>query len=351
MKTFFKRSAISVIVIGMASSAFAASPQPANDSFSPAFTGVFIGVEGLYLRPQNGDLDYVTVSPAAVGQAIQTHNISPDYSWDWRVYGGIKFTDNDDITASWMSMRNSETDHFLADGSVNSNPRWLYNGDWQNVAGKVNFDLDDAYLVWGHTVNFNNPWSVRFGVGVEYAKLDSDLTVSAWDPVVEDAFVGFTSESNLKGIGPRAEVDLTYHLPYGFALYGKANVAALVSEREVNLTPTLATYDGDDYYGHDYSDRRVVVPKVGMRLGASYSYTFGQAGGEGPCRTTTLTLDAGWQVESYIHAIERVEDSTISSSILGMQSDQITVGQSDTKTSNFGNQGLFVGLKVSSDWM
>lgn len=350
MKTFFKRSAISVIVIGMASSALAATPVKSNDSFSPQFTGVFLGVEGLNLRPQNGDLDYITVYPSDATSAFQNHNIDPSYSWDWRVYGGIKFTDNDDITLSWMSMRNSESENFFANGAV-VDPRWVFDADpWNDVYGKVTFDLDDAYAVWGHTINFNNPWSVRFGVGVEYAKLDSDLTVKGQSEADLD-YYGWTSESNFKGIGPRAEVDLTYHLPYGFSLYGKANAALLVSEREVGLSPINYENEYFSLLGADYSDRHVVVPKFGMRLGASYDYTFGQVGGEGPCRTTTLTLDAGWQVESYIHAIERFDGEGPYAYIDTALAQDVYGHDLSTKTSNFSDQGFYIGLKVSSDWM
>lgn len=355
MKTFFRRSAISIIVIGMAGTAYATATPKAMD-FSPQFTGAFIGVEGLNLRPQNGDLDYVTAGPTTSPGAFSTSAISPSYQWDWRVYGGIKFTDNDDITLSWMRMRNSETDSIsAADGSfINATPRWLYNSNYSNVSGHVNFDLDDAYAVWGHTINFNNPWSVRLAAGVEYAKLDSDMTVTGNDLFFNDpsTAVGFTSDSSFKGVGPRAEVDLTYHLGYGFALFGNANAAALVSKRNVSLNPVVAEWEDATFFNSDFSERHVVIPKFGMRLGASYSYMFGQTGGEGPCRVTTLTLDAGWQAETYIHAIERPDAGEFefsSSAAVAVQPSEFSFAS--TKTSNFSDQGLFVGIKLSSDWM
>lgn len=378
MKSFFKCSAISLAVLSLSGSVFAAGQM----------TGAFLGVEGLYLQPRNGDLDYVTTYPAlsmsgltasSDQNTITNHSISTDHNWDWRVYGGIKFTDNDDITLSWMRMRTSDSSSISAnnhssDSYVYLQPRFLFDEPWENVRGHVTFDLDDIYGVWGHTINFNNPWSVRFAAGLEYAKLDSDLTVTANAPNGFPIFVlqqpapyaipdvGFTAENTMKGIGPRVEFDMTYHLPYGFALFGKTNAALLVAERDISLEPVLSEFvfgtnpQTDPtwvFFPSDYSTRHVVVPKFGARLGASYSYTFGQAGAEG-MGGTTLTVDAGWQAEAYIHAIERPDYGNFAyiNDNVDIAKNQIYLsGNASTKVSNFTNQGLFLGVSVSSDWM
>lgn len=364
MKSFFKRSAISVIVLGMAGSVYAAMPQHQlsnNSSWSPQVSGAFIGVEGLDLRPLNGDLDYVTIFPTTSTGVFNTDNISTSYHWGWRVYGGIKVTDNDDLTLSWMQLNTSQNDSVGLDGvTQTAAPRWLSSFpftfiNFTSVNGHVTFDLDDAYLVWGHTINFNNPWSLRFAGGLEWAKINSNLTVTADtnDPLPAGAgVIGFESKSRARGFGPRAELDMTYHLPCGFALFGNANGALLVSTRDISIFPTNVEQTEFDFFGSDYSDRHVVIPKFGARLGASYSYTWGQAGGEG-CRTTTLMVDAGWQVESYIHAIERplaVGSSEISPGVT-QQPGPFLSFDSDTKVSNFGDSGLFIGIQLGTDWV
>lgn len=374
MKSFFKRSAISIVVLGMAGSAYAAVPVPVYnyDNWSPSFTGAFIGVEGLDLRPLNGDLDYVTVIPNTPNTAnipFNTNAINTSYDWGWRVYGGIKFSDQDDITLSWMQLRTSDNNSTFPTGTISgilgvSTPRMLFDFPWDSVQGHVSFDLDDAYAVWGHTINFNNPWSVRFAAGVEYAKIDSDLTVSADGSTFFDvpnlALMGFTSNSSLKGFGPRVEFDMTYHLPYGFALFGNANAALLVSNRDISLNPVNASVfipDIEDpetftFFNSNFSTRHVVVPKFGARLGASYTYVWGQVGAEGiPCQTTSLTIDAGWQVESYIHAIERIDEGFVDTGIEpGLQPSSVT-SLASTKVSNFGDSGFFIGIKLGTDWL
>lgn len=357
--SFFKRSAISIVVIGMAGSVCAAKPTVVtSNTWSPQVTGVFLGVEGLDLRPQNGDLDYVTVFPPSgiANGSFNTDSISTSYHWGWRVYGGIKVTENDDLTLSYMSLNTSQSDSVAPTGTVFgvgvSAPRWLFTFPWGSVNGHVTFDLKDAYAVWGHTIYFNNPWSVRFAGGVEWAKIDSDMTVTATDtiPLADPAptTVGYEAESTTKGVGPRVEFDLTYHLPYGFALFGNVNGALLASTRDISLNLTNTTQTTFDLFGSDYSNRHVVIPKFGARLGVSYSYTWGQAGGEG-CRATTLMVDAGWQAESYIHAIERPDFNP------GAEDEGLLQGSSSsfatTKTSNFSDSGLFIGIQLGTDWM
>jgi hypothetical protein len=356
MKSFFKRSAISMVVLGMAGTAFAGTHHNMNNNnaaWSPQVSGVFIGVEGLDLRPQNGDIDYVTVIPpvaAGTGGVYQTSAVSQSYNWGWRIFAGLNVTQNDDLTLSWMNLNSSNSSTTTPATGTNMNPRWVNPATtWTTAYGKVNFNLNDAYLVWGHTVNFNNPWSVRFAGGLEYARIRSNLTVtenSTAAALSPYGYVGFQSKSRTTGFGPRLEVDMTYHLPAGFAVFADGNAAMLVSTRDISMNPVNTTPVTPTFFYSDFTNRHIVVPKFGTRLGVAYSYVWGQVGAEGvPCRTTTLTVDAGWQAEAYIHAIERAEEGFTS---LVVRSTESFAG---TKVSNFSDQGLFIGVALGTDWM
>jgi hypothetical protein len=336
MKSFLKKTAISMLVMGMAGTSFAAMSHN-TAMWSPHMNGWFIGVDGLDIRPMNGDLDFVSINPTSHG-SYYSQAISTDYQWSWRLYGGIKFTDNDDITLSWIRMRADDSNSV---GILEGNggiPKWLDNSSWDSISGKVDFDLDDVYGVWGHTINFNNPWSVRFAAGLDYVRLNSDMTVNAVVIDSSNGSIGNTAHSHLRGFGPRVEFDATYHLPYNFALFANANAALFMSERKISIYPNVSPDIESDFFSTSFSTRHVVVPKFGMRLGASYGWMFGQSGGEGGS-VSTLTIDAGWQVESYIHAIERPDGDFFDESF------------QTTQASNFGDQGLFVGIKYSSDWL
>lgn len=361
MRSFFKRSAISLAVLGMTGSVYANAFIDNNSSWSPQLSGVFIGVEGLDLRPMNGDLDYVTLFPTSPGNAFNTQSIHTSYDWGWRAYGGIRFTDNDDITVSWMQLHTSNSDSIARTFTTPvslfsgfSTPRWFEVDPWENVYGRVTFNLNDAYAVWGHTVNFNNPWTLRLAGGVEFANIRSNMRVTENAPSLSVATIGFASNSSLNSIGPRIEMDATYHLPKGFALFANVNGALLVGNRDISLNPINENDEGilsEALPFFDYTNRHVVVPKAGLRLGASYSYVWGQVGAEGVvCSTTSLTVDVGWQAESYVHAIERPTDEfSESSPVLALQSGASSI--SSTKTSNFSNNGFFVGIQLGTNWM
>lgn len=323
MNTFFKRTAVSLVIAGMTSFAYAAVPQ----------NGFFIGVEALDLRPMNGDLDFYSVYKNNSG--YNTHSISTDYDWGWRLFGGMRFGDNDDVTLSWLRLRSSSSDH--DDSSTYKYVQYISSG-YDAVSAKVNFDLDEAYAVLGHTVHFNNPWSIRFAGGLTYARLDSDLKVTETFNRNNISFqpqgdVTAESDSTMKGWGPRAEFDLMYDLGSNFALFANTNISLLVAKRELDIS----WYENSEFEGdYTFDTRNVVVPKLGLRLGASYTWMMGQAGAEG-AGGSSITLAAGWQVDSYIHAVERYKE---------WQADLPT-----TKTSNFGDQGLFLGITFNSSWM
>jgi hypothetical protein len=358
MKAFFKKTAISMIVFGMAGSTFAAMPSTVNTSGSSAMKGWFIGGDALWLQPRNDDLDFVTVFPNTSTGAVSTKAISPDYDWGFRLFGGIKFGDNNDVTAGWTRFHTDDSSS-ISDpaGSIPSilgfsQPRWFPSDQWKNIHADVNFDLDDVWLVMGHTINFNNPWSVRFAGGLEYAKLDSDLETNATLGYTNSAGLyqdyGYENTLDFKGIGPRVEGNATYHLPYNFALFMDANAALLIGKRDIALNGENPT-DGVYFLNSiDYSTRHIVVPHLGMRIGANWSYYFGQAGGEGTCNV--VTVEAGWQADTYINAIERNDGSNsgiLRISTLQPSSDYPT---STTKDTSYSNQGFFLGVNFSSNW-
>lgn len=349
MKSIFKQSAIGLVIFGMAGSSLALG-------WLPKTTGVFGGAEGLYLRPQNGDLDFVTsgFSPAFTlapsSPSIVTQNISPDYQWGWRLYAGLKYTGNDDMTISWQHFNQTFSNSILSDTAVNLS-RLLPGLLWESVGSKVDFDLDEAYIVWGHTITFKNPWYLRLAAGVEFANLFSDQTNIGADSAFLDPIAAYKTKSHMEGWGPRFELDVGYHLPCNFQWFARTNVVLLSATRKTQLTvketPANISLLQIDY---SYDNRKTIVPKFGMKIGLGWDYAFGQAGAEGCCGTFAA-VELGWQADVYVHAIERVNDGAM----IGFGEDQpfrFYLPSSDNHTvSNFSEQGLFVGIKIGTDWL
>jgi hypothetical protein len=359
MSSIFRRSALALTILGFASISYAGT----SNWFLNGGTvnGAFGGVEGLYLQPRNGDLSFVTLFPNTVTDVVNVIGIRPNYHWGWRVFAGLNFCGNDDLVASWAqfhtsSRNNLGTPRGLITGvPAESLPRWTFISDWSDISSKVTFDLDDAYAALGHTIVLNNAWSFRYATGVEYARVDSDLTVQATE--FDSDFLtplGFKSDSHFKGTGPRLEADMVYNIPFGFSLFATGNAALLIGTRQVALN-TFNSADGE-LHSVAFNNKLIVVPKVGMRLGVGYSYVFGAIGGEGAsCTNTTLTIDAGWQLETYIHAIERPITGDAGSvdfkeKATAPKTASIGITNFGSKVSNFGDQGLFLGVRINTNW-
>lgn len=343
MNTFINISLASLLTLGTASTAFA------DMSSMFQFKGAFVGADYLYMEAMNGDQDYVTVFPSSNLGGINNYTINNDFHSGYQVFGGIKFGDMDDMTGSWTRLHTSDfssiTPHGATPGSSPlSVPRWAFEANWVNITGRASYDLDDAYLVIAHTINFNNPWSVRFGAGAEYSRIYSVMTVqNNFGPGFFAA--GYEGVSDMHGVGPRVEADMMYHLPYGFTLFANGNVALLDSDRGIALN-TLNAADGKCPSQND-GPRKVLIPKFGIKAGLSFSYKFCQIWRCGTESATTLTIEAGYQAESYVHAVERF--LTVDSLLAGYNTTQGYDPFVDTKTSNYGYQGLFVNANINLD--
>lgn len=352
MKLVSNKLAMSLLILGLIGSAQAAGTS--NMGSESGLKGVFFGGDALDVQPRNGDLDFVTVFPRDSNGDFTTKAITQHYNLQMRLFGGIRFGDGDDLTLSWITFHSKNYSSIAdptgtdPDGHGLSQPRWLFADDWFNINGHVKFDLNEVALVMGHTVRFNNPWSIRYAAGLDYANLDSNMLVEAEFDIVPDTKFGYDNTNKLKGIGPRVEFDMRYDLPYGFALFANTNAALLVSERKMGLDTLQVNAIKFVCPTLEFSNRHVIVPKMGVRAGVSYTYVFGQAGDKG-ANSTALTFEGGWLGETYIHAIERVANDEDSGSFFARtQSSYFGV---TTKTSNFAYQGLFLGINVNMNWL
>lgn len=345
MQGIFKKSAIALAIFGFAGAASAGF-----------VSGAFFGGEGLDLQARNGDLDFVTVLGTGTSP-IGTVGLHPTYAWGWRLFGGLLFCNNNDATFSWLRYRHTNDNDFgtpvsptALDTPLPSILRFMGPEPWSNIFADVDFQLDDAYLVFGHTVNLG-AWSVRFAGGAEYAKIHNDMTVQGIEETVNsglqilDELNGYDVESHFHGFGPRVELDFVYHLPYGLSAFAKPNVALIIGSRNIEVTNIFPDPENSDsLLDYEFTNRRVVIPKLGIKLGLGFTYAMGDVGGEGgiagPFNNCGLTIEAGWQADTYIHAVERPEGFTT-----------LTANNLHTRTSNFGIQGFFVGAILGTNWL
>ncbi|HFL3390223.1 TPA: Lpg1974 family pore-forming outer membrane protein, partial [Legionella pneumophila] len=110
-----RKTTLSLFIIGFCNtqSSIAGTMGPVNTGCTG--NRLFAGADGLYLQPRNDDLDYATF---LVDNYTKTLNTYLDYDWGFRLYGGIKFANNNDITIAWQRLHTRDNDLLLGDGNI-----------------------------------------------------------------------------------------------------------------------------------------------------------------------------------------------------------------------------------------
>lgn len=321
-----KKTTLSILVLSNIGTIQMAWAGEAYDKHK-ADKGYFIGIDALYLQPRNGDLDFAyALRTSPTSYAASTININPDYSWGFNLFGGMSFSNDNEIRLSWQRLHTKDANST----PFESEPRWVP-ADWPFVNGRVNFDYDEVSGVFAHTHMVSDKWRVRYGAGINYAEINSDLTVAGFP--IPNRWYERTGHSAFRGVGPRVEANIFYDLTQHFTLFADGNTALLIGNRDVSLESTDFSYT--------FADRHVTVPKLALRLGINYTNKMGLIGGEGS--TTLFTLETGWQAETYIHAIER---PLLVGSVGG---EGFATANVLSQSSNFSNQGPFLGVKMLTD--
>lgn len=326
MKNIFKVGMVFLAALGFSSASIA---QPSW--YLPYLTGFYVGLNGVDFQSRNGDQDFIQVFPASQQSDFNINTLSSRYHSGFAVFGGINFCE-DDIAFNWLRFNSNDQNPFGTPTSTSiivSQPRWENFSLWKNIYSRVRYDLDAAYVVIGHTIH-PTVWDIRFAAGLEYVNLDSNMFVTSNLLSTPGVTYGHDASSRLKGIGPRIEVDMNYHLPYQFSLYGNANLALLSSTRSVVLN-NLNTLDNTNF-AVNLTRRTIYVPKFGMKLGVNYEYAFCMQDELGNQVRNSLLLQAGWMVDSYIHVVERVSNDSVNTA---------------TTISNYSYSGFFFGFTAN----
>ncbi|WP_419420517.1 Lpg1974 family pore-forming outer membrane protein [Legionella sp. D16C41] len=328
LMTSLKKTTLSLFIIGVfnnqLSTAGTMGPVSVCDQ-----TSLFVGINALYLQPRNDDLDYVTVF---TNRPTYTSNVDLNYDWGFNLFGGIKFYNNNDLTVSWQRLHTSDHNVTFPSEEFAVEPRWLPQGAWTSVLGRARFDYDEVSGVIAHTSLFNNGWLIRYGIGADYAEIDSRFLVYATTDTVT-VNRGFTNTSVFHGVGPRIEGDVFYNLYQELNVFASANAALLIGSREFYLSAQRSS-DSSRYF----DDRLTQVPKLGLRVGLDYKYPIGLLS---TGKRAVIDFQVGWQAETYFDAIERP-----STGVIGGEGSLSTFLP---RTSNYNNQGLFFGVALSTD--
>jgi hypothetical protein len=377
---FMKRLSIALAAIGISAGALAALPAATNPTevSVPQLSGGFaVGVTGFYLQPSdsNGDLDYAssnvnnnsiagTAAPAFTN--VNLHNVNPGYDWGWGVNVGYIFPNTgNDVNLSYFNYRSDKTSstsvagfNFSGAGAGANIGNFILpvgltpsNFDaYQTATAKVDYDLDQVDLTAGQFINVGCRLTLHPFAGLRWAQLDRKLTENYFAPgltsgvgtlgsTLNNGTLSLVEKSDFDGIGPIAGLDASYYVDQGFGVVGHFDTGVLVgnihsstNEAMVGLNSvTVGSSTPPATFNATYSASSInrLVPVADAKLGVDWTYLFNNT------ENSDLTLEAGWQVNHYWNAVDRltIVDGT-GAAITGR------------KTSDFGTSGPYLNVTM-----
>jgi hypothetical protein len=354
MEKQFKRLFCALFALGFSASAFADSQVVV-----PSQEGGFkIGIDALYLRALNSDLDYAVttvLSDIPVTSMNQTNaSVEPGYAWGYYVQVGylVPCTGND-ITLGYTYLRTDDTNAVVRPnistpdsfGVVLVPPMsnlisLIDTGEFNAANAKAKFDLNVADLEFGQRFTAGT-YDLRMFAGLRYARIDHTLSVNALEELDGDGNPLPTNNgaqeytSDYRGFGPRVGMDARYCLQSGFGLDANLSTSLLVgnidSKYNLNvvqsITPTNVTFEESN------GTNTRIVPVLEAKLGVDYTYILDY------CEKSTVVFELGYQATNYFNAKDRV---SVVDPIAGPTSNFLT------KTTDVSFDGIYFGVRYYS---
>ena len=174
---------------------------------------------------------------------------------------------------------------------------------------------DAVNVEMGQHADFGMFKDIRFHGGLQYARVEVRNTLNGFNAASQQLFNG-SNTSKFSGVGPRVGADYSYNFGNGLAIYANGAAALLVGDSDSDSRLVLNAVTGAAGTGVATGSKTSVVPELEAKIGGKYTYAMAQG---------DLTLDAGWMVANYFNAV--TNPATFADS------------------SDFAVQGPYVGLK------
>jgi hypothetical protein len=298
--------------MGTGCSAYSLDGACANSAWS-------LGVKALYLQP-NSDLYQNSVTLSS-GSSVVNLGINPAWSWGFAVNGAYYINAVNDLSVQWSEFHDN-----YSQSEPSSSLSYVYPSGI-TIDTQYSAIYQSAHLEWDQ-VNIEfaqhltvTPYNIlRVHGGATYSRLvnngynayNSSTSINGAPPSANAYSGQYTASYN--GFGPRLGGDFDYTLLNGLNIYAKAALGLLAGTSKSNLL-------GPQGYSISYS-HAIVVPELEGKLGGFYSY---------PMNNSNLNLDLGWLWTNYFNVLTSAV------------SPQATT--TDSQTTNFGLQGLYLGLQ------
>jgi len=286
MKLRYKKLASAFIALGLTSAANAAAINDTVNSSQQDAAWSF-GVDYLIAQPVADAWGIGSLEPKFNSSAI-------------RLEAAYELGDGRDVNLNWthlFSKNTSETFEIPGTGALDISERYKFD--------VVNLEL-------GQTIITGERSNIRIFGGLQFARIGSELgTAVVFDDDGLPVSINDTFESNLFAVGPRLGVAGNYQIVDNISVVASAATSLLVGNVKSKII--------DEGTTTELSDQRTIVPGFEGKLGLSYDQAVGSDG--------TVSVEAGYQVASYINALK--------SQYAGNE--------------NFGLQGVYLSLKWTGD--
>lgn len=281
-----------------------------------------IAIEGLYLRPANGDYEYaLTIGDSTISGINTTENIeankvsalNPEYDWGGRLDVKYLFPGNGrDINVVWTHFHHDDVSHRnRIDGAIMlsrdlqiATPETgnLFTNGWDTARSKSTNHYNSVDLVWAQRMDFGRRVTLRAFGGARYADIDmaDKGRFSAVDVDNNEQSVAYgvsRYQSDFQGFGPRAGMDAQVHLMDNVMITGVVAGSLLTGDLDHKWRSSLATVNevtGDTdlvVNTHRIHDTTIVVPELDTRIGFSYTHALSP--------DSAVSFEVGYEYTNY----------------------------------------------------
>lgn len=271
-----------------------------------------VGAGALYLQPsysQTPNYGKVTLTNLSDSSTqSDTLYVDSEYLWGYEAFLSYRFAEHDrDIALHYMHLSGTETDSTSL-GTAPAGYAYVASPFYFTGEGKVYTSVDSAELVAGQGIKLHKSLDLRIYAGVEYARIQQDIT-KVYDkdlhPFAAVVSTVIKSNSQFNGAGPLLGANADYEIGHShFGLMAGVSAALLVGTLDQGNTVTYApNTQGDTNQDNDFPATADVVTNINANLALRYNL---------PMKHNRLHFELGYQVNQYFDAVATNTDLTLS---------------------------------------
>jgi hypothetical protein len=265
-----------------------------------------------YLQPGAGNLEYATlVSPLPLPTPNwDNQSLKPNFSPAFNV--GLRYmpSEANDIQLNWTHLSTSAQASVVGAPSQMVGPPFEIGptaSSYQKANGNVSFAYDAVHLDAGHTFCADCFFQLRVFGGVEFARINQDLT-GAFQSLDGLTSASNTNESLFTGAGPRLGARGEYAVG-NFQFFGEMAGAGLIgtTQSRINFSAVSTAAPGlaqPNNQALTSPNETQVVPGFDAKLGTVYAFP--------PSNYGQFKIEVGYQAAVYMNAINQYTITQVS---------------------------------------